>query len=250
MLARVLALTVLVYGHFAVAQDTTATTVQAAPSASAWKNESELSEVLISGNTDSQSTSLKQKTSFTFSNLNTIVGSGRYLMTQSNGTTTARAWDATGRYERALTNYWSLYTSYGAESDIFAGYIQRDNFDLGAKYYFIKRDNENLIGEVGYRNQHSYLVPGINRTENLGRIFSEYSKKFSKTSEGKIYVEYLPNFTNSKAYQLNAEPSLSAAISSIFSVKMSYLMKYQGVVPAGLREHLDTTYSTALVANW
>lgn len=234
MVARGLAVLVLIFTNVAFAQI---------------QNESELSEVLVSGNTESQSASLKQKTSYVFGQ-NTVVGKGRYLSTQTSGTTTARAWDANGRYERALSNYWSIFTSYGAESDIFSGYIQRDSYDLGAKYYFIKKSEQELIGEAGYRYTHTYAIPADNRYENFGRLFSQYSRKFTPTSEAKLWVEYLPNFTNPQGYLINAEPSLSSALSSVFSVKMSYLLKYQQQVPAGFAKHLDSTYSTALVASW
>jgi putative salt-induced outer membrane protein len=245
-MARYLAISFLFCVSSAFAQSPTAESV---PASSPWKNESELSAVIVSGNTDSQSTSFKQKTSYTFEQ-NTLVAKGRYLSTLTSGTTTARAWDASGRYERALSNYWSVYTGYGSESDIFAGYVQRDSFDLGGKYFFIKKENQEFIGEAGYRNTHTYLTPPAHKYENFGRLFSQYTQKLSKTSDAKLWLEYLPNFTNSDAYLFNAEPSLSAALSTMFSVKMSYLLKYQGVVPAGFTEHLDTTYSTALVANW
>lgn len=249
MLARILAVTILVYSGATFAQSPTAVSVEAKPTPSPWKNESELSAVLVNGNTESQSTSFKQNTSYTFSH-NTIVAKGRYLSTQTNGTITANAWDASGRYERAISNYWSLFMSYGAEADRFAGYVQRDNWDIGGKYFFIKKENRELIGEAGYRNTHTYSTTGENKYENFGRLFSQYTQKISATAEGKFWIEYLPNFTNSDAYLINAEPSVSAALSSVFSVKMSYLLKYQGVVPAGFTENLDTTYSTALVANW
>jgi putative salt-induced outer membrane protein len=244
-MARTLALCVLLFSMVSFAQEQSAEKVEVK---SPWKNESELSAVIISGNTDSQSTSFKQTSSYTFSH-NTLLAKGRYLTTRTSGVNTARAWDATGRYERALSNYWSVYTSYGAESDIFAGYIQRDNLDIGAKYFFIKKEKQELIGESGYRYTHTYS-PGSNKYENFGRLYSQYKQKITETAEGKFWIEYLPNFSNSDAYLLNAEPSLSVSISKIFSVKMSYLMKYQGVVPAGFTEHLDTTYSTALVANF
>lgn len=248
MLARFLALTILVYSGSAFAQAQSAESVTAKPLVSPWKNESELSAVLVSGNTDSQSTSFKQNTSYTFSR-NTLVAKGRYLSTQTSGTVTANAWDASGRYERALSTYWSVYTSYGAESDRFAGYVQRNSWDLGGKYFFVKKENSEFIGEAGYRYTDTYTPPS-HKYENFGRLYSQYNRKFSKTAEYKLWVEYLPNFTNSDAYLINAEPSLSAALSGVFSVKMSYLLKYQGVLPPGFQEHLDTTYSTALVANW
>lgn len=254
MLARILALTVLVcslvYSDGAIAQSQSAeATAQKAPALSPWKNESELSVVLVSGNTDSQSTSLKQKTSYTFDQ-NTLVARGRYLATETGSSTTARAWEANGRYERALSTYWSAYTSYGAESDFFAGYVQRDNFDLGGKYFIVKRANRELITEAGYRYTHTYAIPSQDKYENFGRLFAQWSQKISANADVKFWAEYLPNFTNSDAYLINAEQSVSVSISRIFSVKMSYLMKYQGVVPPGFAEHLDTTYSTALVASW
>ena len=246
-MARVLGLLILILSTAAFAQDQTKESV--APVVSPWKNESELSAVIVSGNTDSQSTSFKQKTSYTFA-LNTLLARGRYLTTQTSGTNTAKAWEANGRYERSLSTYWSVYTSYGAESDFFAGYVQRDNFDLGAKYYIIKAKDREFVAESGYRYTATYALPSSHRYENFGRLYSQYTQKIGDNAEGKLWVEYLPNFTNSDAYLVNAESSVSVALSKVFSLKMSYLMKYQGAVPAGFREHLDTTYSTALVATF
>lgn len=66
--------------------------------------------------------------------MNALTATGSYLRTTSAGTETAKAWDASLRYERIFSELWSAFIQQGAEADVYAGYVERDNTDLGAKY--------------------------------------------------------------------------------------------------------------------
>ncbi|MGZ3806204.1 MAG: DUF481 domain-containing protein [Pseudobdellovibrionaceae bacterium] len=217
---------------------------------SPWAHESEASIVSVSGNTTSESYNVKQKTSYKI-DLNILTVSARYLQTKASGTETARQWDASLRYERELSEKWAVFIQQGAESDPYSGYVQRDNSDIGGKYYFIKSDLETLLSEAGLRYAKTILsVTNEVTYATSGRLYLEYSKKINESVSGKLWAEYLPNFKDSDAYLLNYEPSLSIMMNQIFSVKLAYLVKYHNktIEPAEKKE--DTTFTTALVAKF
>lgn len=222
-----------------------------------WSNEAELALVTTSGNTETESYSGKQKTTYV-QEVNSYSLSGRYLQTKTAGVETAKSWDAYGRYERALSTYWSAFVQYGAEADPYAGYIQRDNADIGGKYFFYKEDTLNLFAEAGYRSTNTQFagaptatppVPGSVARENFGRLYVEYAQKITETLSVRYWVEYLPNFTNSTAYFVNTEPSATVMLNSIFSLKTAYLIKYRNEVTAGA-EYADKTFTTSIVAKF
>lgn len=217
---------------------------------SPWSHESEASVVQVTGNTESESYSAKQKTSYTF-DANALIATGRYLQTKASGTETAKSWEAAIRYERALSDLFSIYLQHGAESDVYAGYTQRDNTDLGGKYHLIKTEEENLLAEAGFR--HSKIMSSVSDETsyvNYGRFYSEYSRKINSTLSAKAWVEYLPNFKDSEAYLVNYEGSVTAMMTQIFSLKTAYLVKYHNktVLPDEKKE--DKTLTVSLVAKF
>lgn len=222
-------------------------TQEAAPKKSPWAHESEASLVQVGGNTESESYSAKQKTDYTFG-LNTLTAAGRYLQTKSGSTETAKAWEASLRYERSLSGSWSAFVQRGAESNFYAGFAQRDNTDLGAKYIFWTDDSSSLVLEAGARDQVT-LAGGLKYSATLGRLYVEYNTKISDSVSGKFWAEYLPNFDDSKAWLVNYEPSVSVMLSSIFSLKTSYLVKHVNDVAPGAKNE-DTTLTTSIVAKF
>lgn len=216
----------------------------------AWAHESEASVVQVTGNTESESYSAKQKTTHNFDE-NSLIATGRYLQTKAANVETAKAWEAALRYERALSDYFSIYIQHGAESDAYAGYVQRDNSDVGGKYHFIKSDPENFFSEIGYR--YSKVIPSTSAdTEyvSYGRAYLEYSKKLNETVSGKLWVEYLPNFKESEAYLVNYEGSITAMMTQIFSLKTSYLVKYHNLTILPDEKKEDKTLTVSIVAKF
>lgn len=222
-----------------------------------WTNETEVALVTTSGNTDTESYSGKQKSTYT-QDLNTYALGGRYLQTKTGGVETAKSWDAGGRYERGISEMWSAFVGYGAEADPYAGFVQRDNADIGGKYFLYKEETLNLFVEGGYRSTNTQFaavstatppVAGRTERENFGRVYVEYSQKFSETLSLKYWVEYLPNFTNSAGYLLNTEPSATVMLTSVFSLKTAYLIKYRNQVAAGSK-YADKTFTTSIVARF
>ena len=136
-----------------------------------WAHESQVGLVKVSGNTDSASYNGKQKTVYTFDQ-NALTAAARYLEAKTSGTQTAKSWDASLRYERLLSAQWSVFVQQGAESDSYAGYTQRDNTDLGAKYIILKTDTEDLFTEAGYRYTKTLPSLGLDKNRKRGACSS------------------------------------------------------------------------------
>lgn len=213
-----------------------------------WSHESELAIVSVDGNTESESYSGKQTTTYKW-DANSLQAKGRYLQTKTAGIETAKSWEASLRYERALSDLWSIYAGQGAESDKYSGYIQRNNTDLGGKYIIRKNEKTEWFAELGYRHTTIRTTALTTESTDYVRIYTEYSQQLTEAVKFKFWVEHLPNLEKSEEYLTNAEPSLTVMLSEIFSLKSAYLVKYQNTVPAGA-ERADTTFTTSLVAKF
>lgn len=212
------------------------------------KNESEAGIVVTSGNSKSQSYNLKQTSTGEWEK-NTLKLTAGYLKTTSGDTTSALQWNLGLRYERAFSEMVSGFAAQSVESDLFAGKLQRYNTDVGAKYAISKSEEFTWFAELGYRYAQENLTTGANSSQNYARVYTEATRNFSKTVALKYWIEFLPNFTVSQDWQLNTELSLSAALSTVFSVKSAYLLKVDQLPPTG-KEKADSTFTTALVAKF
>ena len=213
-----------------------------------WKNESQAGVVVTSGNTDTSSLSGAEIASYEFGS-NILKISAAYLYLKNAGVVSGKSWSLGLRYERILNEKFSVFAGELVEGNQFAGVNQRYSTDLGAKYTIVKEDALTWFAEGGYRYAKENLT-FVSRSRNYGRAYTEVEKKFSPTVSAKYWVEYLPNFTDSADWQLNTELSLSAAISSIFSVKSAYLLKYDNQINAPGLVKSDKTFTTSLVAKF
>lgn len=219
-----------------------------AVAANGWAHESEVSVVNTAGNTESESYAGRQRTSLT-QDLNVYLLTGRFLLTKTAGKESANAWDAGARYERGLSNLWSVFLGYAAESDRFAGFDMRNSADVGGKYIIINDEQTNFFSELGYRLTRTRFSADRTETDNFGRLYLEYKRTLNDSVNFRFWVEYLPNFSRSNAYLANAEPSLNVMLSEVFSLKMAYLVKYKNEVLPNAKQ-TDATFTTALVARF
>ena len=214
------------------------------------KNESELGSTIVSGNTSSETYNVGQKSNFEIDG-NSFKLRGRYLGARANGVESARNWDAEFRYERRLTETLSSYASHLLESDIFAGYVQRNSYDIGLKYFFSESPDTTWFAELGYRNSFTqYVTPTPNAQSNYLRVYSEVSQTISEGIVGKLWVEYLPSFTDNNDYLINGEPSLSIMMNKTLSLKVADLFKYHNVLAPTFTKRLDSFFTLSLVAKF
>jgi putative salt-induced outer membrane protein len=209
-------------------------------------SESEAGVVVTGGNTSTETFNFKQSNSYPWG-LNVLKFNGKYLSTSSKDVSTARNWILALRYERELTQHVSVYLGQSVEADVFAGFTQRYNTDLGGKYYIIKETALYWDVEGGYRYSIENRLFNQAKQHYL-RVYTEALRDWSKTFSTRVNLEYLPNLTESSDYQLNSELAASAAINETFAIKVSYLVKYRHLPPPPATETTDTQFTTSLVA--
>ncbi|MBX9768172.1 MAG: DUF481 domain-containing protein [Bdellovibrionales bacterium] len=227
-------------------------------------NETEVSIVALGGNAESTTYSGKQATSYTME-LNKVALAGRYQQVFASSPNaaltrvsqeTARNWLVSLRYERELSTAFSLYGQQTAESDIFAGYNQRYNSDLGGKYSILKDDATDWSSELGYRYTAEFRTiptakfPNTDVRQHFARVYTKATHKLSEGVSTELWLEYLPNFTNTEDWMSNGEMSLTSQLSSMFSLKTAYQVRYRNTLVGAARSLSDHSFTTAIVAKY
>lgn len=214
-------------------------------------NESEAGIVITGGNTQTQTLNLKHSTEWIQAH-NTYKAYGNFLRSSNFGVEQARLWTLGLRYERGLTDDFSLIIGQLAESNFFQNILQRYATDVGGKYVWKSLEHFKWFSELGYRFTRENYRGGSIDFQNLSflRLYNEFEYLFSKSVTTKWWFEVLPNITNSKGYQFNTELSLAAALSDVFSVKSAYLIRYYNAPPEGTLFKNDSAFTTALVAKF
>lgn len=213
-----------------------------------WTGEAEAGAVMVTGNAKSESYALKANTSYK-QEFNIYRLSGRYLNTTANDVEISRHWEGGVRYERTLSDRFSVYIGQKYEGDIFNGYRQRDSSDLGAKHFLVKEGDQSWFVELGYRYQKTQPTTCCTTYDNLLRVYTEVNKKIEDNLSLRFWVEHLPNFTQPDAYLTNSEASMNIMLSKVFSTKLAYLLQYQNTPPSG-GKYTTTTTTMNLVAKF
>jgi len=221
---------------------------------SSWAHESELGISLSGGNSDSKSINFKQMTSYAWG-MNLIRLDALFLYGYANGAESARNWMGGLRYERVITNMISAYLGHSWEGDVYAGYDYRANSDIGAKIYFLKKDDKSnyFFNETGYRFRYEDRITGTvspTSKDHIIRVYFEKARDLTSFLFWKTWVEFLFDMTNKSNIQINFEPSLNVLLSNVFSLKLGFLGKFDNEpAQAGLTT-FDYLYTTALVAKF
>lgn len=217
--------------------------------ANEFTNESELGVAVANGNSKSKNYNFKQENKYSFGG-NLFKFNARYLNAYADSKESARYLLGALRYERELSNRFSVYAGQMFESDKFSGYDLRHSSDAGFKYYIKKEETYYWTAEAGYRYTNEKQISGKHEYRNQLRTYTEVEKKWSPTVSTKYWLEYLPNLDNGSDYEINTEASISAALSSVFSIKTGYLLRYDKVPPPSASTQTDSLFTTALVAKF
>ncbi len=227
---------------------TSALPVRADDKPSLLKNESELGVVIISGNSPTQTYNLKQMTSYFWSG-NLLKGNAGFLSSNTRGVETALAWNIGARYERDLFGGVAAFLGQAVEGNRFAGYNQRYITDVGGKYSIYELADFRWSVEAGYRFALENRTDAQVQQHYL-RLYTEAERNWSKSFSNKLWVEYLPNLSNTLDHQFNTELSGNAAINDIFAIKVGYLIKFRSILLSPATSNVDTQFTTALVAKF
>lgn len=220
-----------------------------AEDSSGLRNETEAGIVITGGNTDISTLTFRQGSRYT-NGAHSFQLNARYLRSSNSGVEQALQWGFGLRYEHLLSETFALFLGQLVESNVYQNIFQRYATDLGGKYYFVKREKDfTWTGEAGYRYTRENYFSSY-KTFSFGRLFTEMENYLGEALSVKLGLEYLPNLTRWKAYQFNGNISLNAAISSIFSFKTGFELRYNNEPPAGAKSTSDRVFTTSLITKF
>jgi putative salt-induced outer membrane protein len=216
------------------------------------KNQSEVSIVSTGGNTDLKVYNGKTTSTYTMGSNSLSLGGHitKGENTDNNITVeSASNWDLNTRYDRKINEKLGAFFSTQYENDTFAGIKYRHNKDLGVTYQIVKTDKLTAKSEAGYRHRSEKSIVGNKLSQSQARVYGEFARQNTEVFFTKMWVEYLPNFSDSDDWQINVEPSLNFAMSSNLSIKVGHLYKYDNF-PVPTLKRYDSQYTTTLIAKF
>ena len=220
-----------------------------AQAADKWSDEAELSFVDTGGNTEVTTLAAKNLLKVPLSEKVTGSWKLQALYGKSDGLKNAESYSTELRGDYAHTSRLFYFATAGWLQDEFSGIDDRYIYGLGCGYKAIDGPKHFLVGEAGLTYTTEEHTDGSSSDYLGGRLFGQYDYKLSDTSKFVQSVEYLPNFDDSQDWRFNSETALVAALNSRFSMKSSYLFKYDNQPTPGLGT-TDRVVSVALVANF
>lgn len=219
------------------------------PALAALTHESELSLVNAGGNSELQAYNSITKNKYQFEK-NSLSFGGHYTYGEANNSLSARNWDVNSQFELGISERFSAIVGEIIEGNRFQDVKARYNSDLGGKYSIIKNDKQTWIAELSYRYTAEDRYIAENVYQHKARTFTEWAYKYSETLQWKIWLEYVPNFSDGRDWMTTGEASLTSILTSMFSLKVAYRGLYDNL-PAntGLKNY-DYITTTSLVAKF
>ena len=217
----------------------------------AWTNVADLSLVATAGNSEVMSWALSDKFTYDWTNQQvTLEGSALRTRTSvrslSNDAgdvqvdrvseTTAEQYFAAGRFRQRIHLSLFAYTLGSWYRNELAGIRNRTQLGLGAGYGFFETEKHHLIAELGGGWTNEEALAQQSRSWFGAQAILDYMYKFTETATFDLDLAILPNLEDTEDLRVNTVLGLSAAISSVFALKVSYTLLFdnqpvQVVVP-------------------
>jgi putative salt-induced outer membrane protein len=163
------------------------------------------------------------------------------------------------RYDRFLGEGFAVFISVSARNDRFQGLVLRTNLDPGLSYYFVDKNKQQLWTEIGYDYQWDLrrydaianaaatnIVLNKSDSRHSGRLFLGYEGSINEMVGITTGLECLQSVEESKFWRLNWDLAVTSALSSKFSLSMSFNLRYDNTPLPGIR-NTDTITAANLV---
>ncbi|MBY0516539.1 MAG: DUF481 domain-containing protein [Bacteriovoracaceae bacterium] len=219
------------------------------PAYAALTHESEVSMVNTGGNSELQAYNTTTKNKYQFTK-DALYFGGHYTYGEAANTLSARNWDVNTKYEQLLSEHFSAVYGEILEGNRFQDVKIRYNTDAGLKYYAVKSDAQSWFFEGAYRYTIEDRYVAENVYQHKARTYTEWNKKYSETLQWKLWLEYIPNFSNGHDWMMTGEASATAILTSMFSLKVAYKGLYDNLPASSNLKNYDYITTTSLVAKF
>jgi len=232
-----------------VAPAVSTTTAAPPPPPKKWKDSVEGSFVSTNGNSKATTTSGKETFSYDFNLLTQLGLEGGGLGARSQGQVTAEQYYAGQKLQRKYDDQDYVFERYHWDKNRFAGIASRHEAWLGVGRELWKTASNVLDFELapGYINEQR--INAATRSFASSRVFAKYVHTFSPTANFSQNAEYLQNLQNTGDLRINTETAITTTLTSLFSIKTSFVWKHASEPPPNAIKD-DTITSIALIASF
>ena len=251
-IAAVIASLVIGFGMLnplALANEPAAAATQESPAPKTWEGTAEVTSLVTNGNTRNQTSGVGTELLFKRFDPWELKLKAKYLTTISQDVRTAESFDSMTRATRKLDDWFDVFAEGAYLKNTFAGVDIRTTGTLGAGYFLMKSDAQELKTELAAGYTHEERVDRTQLGFASGQVGAIYKWKISPTADFSHETRYTPNFKVSEDWRLISETALSAAISSMLSSKITYRYEHVNLPPAGKIKG-DTTTTVSILAKF
>ncbi len=154
---------------------------------------------------------------------------------KNRGATVTSLWRGSIRADYSLTSTVTTYGSLNYERNIFAGLDSRVS-SVGGVSAVAAEDKRNklvLEGGVSLTAQRGIGLRGGDLDFVGGRAATSYVHRVGPKASFTQLVEFLPNFRESEDLRVNSESTLLAPITRQIGLKLSFVIRYDGLPETG-----------------
>jgi putative salt-induced outer membrane protein len=175
-----------------------------------------------------------------------LEGKAAFAQTETDEVLSARSTVAMFRADRLLSPRMSVYGQYDFLRDLFAGIEQRNSITGGIAYRVLATAPHLLTVDGGIGFEHESRLAEESEDRGIATGGLEYRWAISETSELVEELRYIQAFEAIDDFKLNQSIGLTAALTSVLSLKFANIVRYVNEPVPGF-ESTDTITSVALV---
>lgn len=225
---------------------------QAPPAANAppprWERKAQLSLVATGGNTDTETLGLGASVAFRPEGWTTDARMA-FVRSEAADLETAKSFVADLRQARTLTPRVELFGRFGYLGDRFAGIEHRNTVDGGVGYKLLLGPVHALRVDGGLGYTREARVVGEDVSFALANVGAAYKWQLSKSADLTDAAILTQSLADQAEWRFGNAFALSAAITRVFSLKLSHDTKFNNSPVPGF-EKTDRLTSVALVASF
>ena len=213
-----------------------------------WSGKAEASYVSTSGNTSVQTIGAGLEVDYK-KDVWSGLAKGAFVQAKTEGATTARSLAGELRGARSLSPRFELFAQGDYLRNTFSGIDNRYAGLAGAAYSVVKTPSQELKAQAGLGYTKEDRLTGDNRSFASAAAGLLYKLKLTKTSDLSEELLYTRDLKDSQDWRVANTFSVTAAISTVLSLKASHVLNYLHEPVPGFGR-TDTVTSLALVAKF
>lgn len=240
----------LLWAAPALAQGAAPAAAPPPPPPPAWTGNAQLSFLKTTGNTETSVLGVGGEAKYKGSSPWSLGLKAALARGKADDVENLRKFSASVRGGRAFNDRTDLFVEGGYAEDIYAGIDSRYGGEAGVSHKLTITGKHLLSLEAGLGVIHEVRIPGkIASDFGTARGGFTYKYVISKTSDFQNQTGFTENLSDSQDWRFTNAAALTAALSTRFSMKLSYNVGYLNTPPTG-KKKTDTTISAALVAKF